>query len=300
MRRTNADYASMGVYSALSRLRRPRSYMGRVLLICFVGTHIPLIVMCIALLAMRGVSGPDFWLTILTLLVATLVATAVTLSCVYGMLAPVQKASAALQAYREHRTLPALPRHFTDEAGLMMAQVQDTLVELDTAIHDLARAADTDALTGIGNRRWLMRQLAEHFQRAQQQDAPLSVIIFDLDRFKSINDQYGHGTGDAVLIGVSRFVKSTIPSNSLFARSGGEEFCIVLPGSVLSQAADVARTLQRGIAAKAFGDLDQGFVTASFGVAAHRSGDETIGAVFGRADELLYRAKGEGRNQVVV
>ncbi len=289
----------MGIYSALNRLPWPRSYIGRILLVCFVGTHIPLLALSVFMIARSAATGAVFWGEFVVLLAATFVAAGATLVTVWGMMAPILAASRALEAYRDNRTLPSLPRHYTDEAGKMLIEVQETLEELNTAIHNLARAADTDALTSIGNRRWLVTRAAEQVARSRKGKAPFSLILFDLDRFKAINDRHGHATGDSVLIGVSRYIKASIAPTALFARTGGEEFCIILPATSLAHATQVAQELQAGVEAKAFASLPVGRVTASFGVASHEPVDTDFAATMARADEMLYRAKGAGRNRVV-
>jgi diguanylate cyclase (GGDEF)-like protein len=287
------------IYSLLNRLKRPRSYTGRILLICFIGTHIPLITFCLWVLTMDGASVQTYGTELVVLLIATLAGTALTLAAVREMLAPVRVASLALKAYQEQRQLPALRRNFSDEAGELLAQVQDTTEELDRALRSLARAADTDALTGIGNRRWLTRHANEQMSRALETRKPLSAILFDLDRFKAINDQNGHAKGDAVLVGVARFVKGALNPSYLFARTGGEEFCIVLPETSLSEAFDFATKLQDSMSKLSFGQLSAGVVTASFGVTAQKPGEQDVSILLSRADEMLYEAKSEGRNRVI-
>jgi diguanylate cyclase (GGDEF)-like protein len=286
------------IYRLFNRLRRPRSYVGRILLICFIGTHIPLLTFAIWSLAGNPAFGWHNWADLLILLLATLIGTALTFVLVHGMLAPVRRASQALAEYRQQKQLPALPRDLTDEAGFMMRQVQDTLEELDANVIRLARAAETDSLTGIGNRRWLTHRAEEQIARSHKYGTPLSAILFDLDRFKGINDQFGHAKGDAVLIGVSRYVKGELRSSDLFARTGGEEFCIVLPKSSLKEAVGVAKRIQKGLASLSIARLEPGMVTASFGVVERFPDEQDLSAFLRRADELLYHAKGEGRNQV--
>ena len=289
----------MKIYKLFNRLRWPRSYAGRVLLICFVGTHIPLITFgCWALLSRPGFEQAD-WLNLLVLLLATLAGTALTFVLVHSMLAPVRAVAQALSDYRQHRQIPALPRHLSDEAGYMLAQVQDTLEELDLTLIDLAHAAETDPLTGIGNRRWLVTHAEEQMARAHREQFPLCAVLFDLDRFKSINDQFGHAKGDAVLVEVARFVKGHLRSSHLFARTGGEEFCIVLPKTSLEAAVALATKIQTGLASLAVARLKAGAVTASFGVTEQQAEDKELSSLLKRTDDLLYQAKRTGRNQVV-
>lgn len=292
------DRQPMRIYRLFNKLKRPRSYAGRVLLICFVGTHIPLITLAVWALLTNPAFGRESWADLLVLLLATLAGTAITFLLVHGMLSPVRVVSQALGDYRQHKHLPALPRNLSDEAGYMLDQVQHTLEELDLTLNNLARAAETDPLTEIGNRRWLVSHAEEQIARAQRTQTPLCAILFDLDRFKAINDRYGHAKGDAVLVGVSRFVRSELRPFHLFARTGGEEFCIVLPRTSLNEAVALAEKIQSGLSSQSIARLDPGIVTASFGVVERESDEKDLSTLLRRADDLLYQAKNEGRNQV--
>ncbi len=130
---------------------------------------------------------------------------------------------------------------------------------------------------------------------AKHVDQPLSIIIFDIDHFKKINDTYGHLVGDTVLQQVSEVVRSNIRESEYFVRWGGEEFIILLPGTGLQGAQMVAEKIRRAIEAKEFDTV--GKVTCSFGVTQLLS-DDTISSFIERADEALYEAKHGGRNQV--
>jgi len=288
----------MKTYRLFNRLGRPRSYAGRILLICFVGTHIPLIAFAFWILLANPTLGREHWNELLVLLLATLAGTGLTFFFVNGMLAPVRVVSRALGDYRQNKQIPTLPRDLSDEAGHMLEQVQDAIEELDLTLTNLARAAETDPLTEIGNRRWLVSRAEEQIARAQRNQTPICAILFDLDRFKTINDQHGHAKGDAVLVGVARFVKTVLRPSHLFARTGGEEFCIVLPNTPLSEAVETARLIQEGLATRSIGRLTPGLVTASFGVVERSPEEKDLSALLRRADDLLYKAKNDGRNRV--
>lgn len=288
----------MKIYRLFNKLKRPRSYAGRILLICFVGTHIPLITFAIWVVIKNPAFGPESWADLLVLLLATLAGTAITFFLVHGMLEPVRVVFQALGDYRQNKQLPALPRNLTDEAGMMLDQVQDTLEELDLTLNNLARAAETDPLTEIGNRRWLVSRAEEQIARAQKTQTALCAVLFDLDRFKAINDRYGHAKGDAVLVGVARFVKGELRTSHLFARTGGEEFCIILPKTSLNEAVALATRIQKGLSGQSIARLDPGVVTASFGVVELEADEKDLSSLLRRADDLLYQAKNDGRNQV--
>jgi diguanylate cyclase (GGDEF)-like protein len=155
------------------------------------------------------------------------------------------------------------------------------------------REAMTDGLTGLLNRRALFAAM----------DTPLqpgaAVIMFDLDHFKSINDQLGHAAGDAVLEGFAALVKSELRRDDLAARVGGEEFCVVLRDLSKRSAAGVAERIRAGLAATRT-PTERGVAetTLSAGVAISSVDGEPFEVVLKRADDALYAAKSAGRNRV--
>ena len=157
----------------------------------------------------------------------------------------------------------------------------------------------TDPLTGIANRRRLMERGEEEIARIQRFSQPLSVIMIDLDHFKKINDDHGHAVGDEVLKEAARACVSALRDIDLVARSGGEEFAVLLPQTPLARGLEVAERLRLAIAAIAVpaagGKIT---VTASLGVAEFDANDTSIDQVMARADRALYRSKAEGRNRI--
>ncbi|MDF2558343.1 MAG: hypothetical protein K0R71_2171 [Bacillales bacterium] len=152
-----------------------------------------------------------------------------------------------------------------------------------------------DKLTGIYNRNFLDSRIIEEIERVNRHDGNLSMIYFDLDLFKKVNDTYGHRQGDAVLKEVARVVSGELRASDIFARWGGEEFAILMPETTLTGAIAVAEKLR--IALENVVHPVVGKVTSSFGVAEYFS-DEYIGSWFNRADNELYIAKVNGRNRV--
>ena len=156
----------------------------------------------------------------------------------------------------------------------------------------LQALAERDVLIGLYNRRAGERFLATLLAHARDDAA---LVLFDIDHFKRINDAHGHPAGDAVLIEVGRRCSAQLGRDDIFARWGGEEFLVVLPGIGGNDAGAMAERLRAAIAASPIAPV--GTVTASFGVTAVRAGD-TLAQVVQRADEALYRAKAGGRNRV--
>ncbi|QTL03864.1 GGDEF domain-containing protein [Aquabacter sp. L1I39] len=166
---------------------------------------------------------------------------------------------------------------------------------------ELRRLAGTDALTGLGNRRMFMERGEAAFHHALLSGARLSVLIFDMDRFKWINDRHGHAAGDAVLREVSGRCRAELRPHDVFARLGGEEFAILISGADLEGAERVAHRLARAIASAPVHTPTAPLeVRASFGVASLTPEDANLEAIIERADRALYLAKARGRNMVVV
>lgn len=160
----------------------------------------------------------------------------------------------------------------------------------------LEKQATTDALTGIFNRMKFNKTLTNEIQRTERYNTPLSLIIFDIDHFKQVNDTYGHLAGDNVLKNLAKLVVSNLREIDIFARWGGEEFVIQTPETALDGAIKLAEKLRSKIENYDFSEPKK--VTTSFGVTTFQRGDNSISFV-NRADEALYRAKEGGRNQVV-
>jgi diguanylate cyclase (GGDEF)-like protein len=156
-----------------------------------------------------------------------------------------------------------------------------------------ASEARVDALTGLANRRALEEILAAEISRAQRFAHQLAVVLLDLDRFKEINDSFGHAAGDVMLRAVSRLLTSLARQGDTVARWGGEEFVVVLPETDLAGAQRFAERLRRTIEAHAVGDMK---TSASCGVATMLP-EDSVEELLGAADQALYRAKSNGRNR---
>jgi two-component system cell cycle response regulator len=159
--------------------------------------------------------------------------------------------------------------------------------------------ASIDALTGAFNKRYFDETFAKEVQRSQQQRMPLSIVIFDIDFFKKINDTYGHPAGDAVLKNVSSAVSAQLREGDALFRVGGEEFVLVLsatPRDLAAQAAEALRGMIESLVTDFMGTRIA--ATLSLGVAELSEAEEPA-ALYQRADERLYAAKRGGRNRVV-
>ncbi len=155
----------------------------------------------------------------------------------------------------------------------------------------------TDQLTGLHNRRYFDDHFELEKQRVQRYGNVLCLIMIDIDHFKSINDQYGHQVGDAVLKEFSLLLRKNIRSNDILSRWGGEEFIILLPGTTLSNSLLIAEKIRKAISLRQFSKI--GKMSASFGVSEVDSNSASNREAIHRADKALYQAKREGRNRVV-
>jgi diguanylate cyclase (GGDEF)-like protein len=171
------------------------------------------------------------------------------------------------------------------------------ITKIEREKNELKKLAITDTLTGVFNRKKLMESLHAEINRTQRYKTPLSIIMFDIDHFKSINDIHGHDAGDYVLKDISKIVSQNIRENDVFVRWGGEEFLIVAPETDINHAKLLADKLRTMIREFHFDKI--GNISSSFGVAQFNE-EEDMGNFIKRVDNILYKAKKGGRDKVEV
>ena len=169
--------------------------------------------------------------------------------------------------------------------------------KLELAYKEVERLSVTDPLTGLLNRLHLDAALNQELARCERQQGCFSLILLDIDRFKSVNDRFGHLVGDSVLVEVARVLTNNMRRADLLGRWGGEEFLVVCTDTNVEAAAVVAEKLRAAVAANDIAVA--GAQTASFGATSYRPND-TIEVMMGRADAALYKAKEAGRNRFVI
>ncbi|MBP6899712.1 MAG: GGDEF domain-containing protein [Burkholderiaceae bacterium] len=176
--------------------------------------------------------------------------------------------------------------------------------QLGQANAELSALASTDALTGLPNRRVFDQTISKEWYRAQRDATPLALMMIDVDRFKQLNDLFGHQTGDAYLALVGKVIRDNVRrAGDMAARYGGEEFAVVLPGTSAAGALEIAEIIRRAVAAADTRAIVEGGypVTASIGVAATvPMAGGGAAALVHSADAALYQAKRNGRNRVEI
>jgi diguanylate cyclase (GGDEF)-like protein len=160
------------------------------------------------------------------------------------------------------------------------------------------RNAQTDALTGLGNRHWMRTMFEREVTRALHANKALCLMMIDVDNFKAFNDQYGHVAGDSVLVAVAEALREFLRPTDLVARFGGDEFAVLLPELHIKQARQTAERIRQQIAALSPPSLATA-VTVSIGLA-DRTPDDDVATLVQRADAAMYEAKEAGRNRVAV
>ena len=202
--------------------------------------------------------------------------------------------SALLAARRWQWTAIAL-------GSLLVALLFALVMRQVARARNLSVLASTDPLTGVANRRRIERFGVQAVAQARSRHQPLTVLTFDIDHFKQVNDAHGHLVGDRVLIRLAQACQGALRHGDLLGRTGGEEFLVVLPDTRLAQALPIAQRLRAAAAGLDLSDVPgQAPVTISLGLAELRAADVDLVDLLARADGALYRAKSEGRDRIEV
>jgi len=179
-------------------------------------------------------------------------------------------------------------------------ELKYTRDELKKALVELEKLATTDSLTGISNRRHLLTLAEREFQRARRYRHPFSLLMLDIDHFKSINDTYGHAAGDEALKLMADVTRNALRQVDIFGRFGGEEFVVFLPETPLRDAVTVADRIREAIASAPLTIQNaEARMTVSIGVSTYQDDEPSLDTLLMRADKALYEAKQRGRDRVV-
>jgi len=184
---------------------------------------------------------------------------------------------------------------------LTVVGIAEDITEKKQLEDELQRLATTDVLTQSSNRRHFFECAQREFEQARLQGTPMAFLLLDVDDFKLVNDTYGHQEGDVVLQRIAECGRTTLRRGDLFGRIGGEEFAAVFPGCAPDMAKQIAERLQREIQRLVFTRDDKTFgITASQGLTNLGKQDQSLEALFARADAAMYQAKRQGKNQIVL
>jgi len=276
----------MWLYSAMAGVF-PRSFMAKVFFVAFVGTHVPLLALLVWAIAGQDVFPGERVQVLGIALIATLAGTAATLLALHEVLKPIYLVEQTIRAFESERAAAPLPFGFHDQVGRLMSSTNRLILAVDDRIDTERRAAETDPLTGLLNRRGFDARVPE--------GAPGAMLILDIDGFKGVNDRYGHAVGDTVLRDLAVILTGTLRRRDVLARLGGEEFGVFLPGLTIGDAREAAERLRSAVAGQLRAEVEP--VTVSVGVAIARAGLSRE-ALISEADRGLYAAKQGGRNRV--
>ncbi|MBU0945125.1 MAG: diguanylate cyclase [Proteobacteria bacterium] len=193
-----------------------------------------------------------------------------------------------------------LPIHKNDELGLATRMFNEMVAELKQNHAKLEQLATTDSLTQLANRKEIMRKLCQHFEHYQRYATEFSILMIDIDHFKKINDTYGHLAGDAVLRQLAMIFQETLRNVDMAGRYGGEEFLVILAETSGEKAQHTGERIRQAVERHTFiYDNNPLKITISIGIARILEEEKNENSLVSRADQALYRAKGNGRNQVV-
>jgi diguanylate cyclase len=226
--------------------------------------------------------------------------------------AHLDKASASLDTVQSEDSIRAVVEHLITATREVMdnnRKLEDRLTVARSEVDNLQRNLESvraesyqDPLTTLSNRKHYDMMIQRAITLARATDAPLSLLVIDIDHFKRFNDTFGHLTGDQVLRLVGLSLKQNIKGNDIASRYGGEEFTVILPGTTLAGATSVADQIRRAVMSKELVKRSTGEnlgrITISIGVALLNPNDD-LRSVYERADQCLYAAKRGGRNMVV-
>lgn len=231
--------------------------------------------------------------SLLTLVAATLFGLVMT----KRLLRPLNQLLSAVRAVSSGDLRVQVPAETRDEWGMLAAAFNRMVNEISSHQRRLETRASTDCLTKVFNRGFFEERLGLELAWARRTGSPLSILLADIDDFKSYNDTFGHPAGDEVLATAAALLREAVRDCDLVARYGGEEFVVILPNTDCDMALTVAERVRRAVENYPFANRA---VTVSIGVACFPlHGSDAVSLVV-RADEALYRAKGAGKNRVVL
>jgi diguanylate cyclase (GGDEF)-like protein len=284
----------LGVYAFLARRNWPKSYLGKIMLVAFLGIHIPLLTLFFYDVSNSSLNFEVKLWTLLVALVATLGGMAITLFILNQLLKPITLTYRGLRQYLEKNTIPVLPTKFTDEAGILMADTMYTITRLDDLINQLKH---NDPLTSLPNRTQFVTTVEQLLAAETQPAKAITLMIMDLDGFALINNSLGRQSGDLLLRQAAQRLQSAAQGANAVARTGSDEFAVVYTG--LDSLEDVAARLQNILAAFTAPFVVEAsdiYLSVCVGIATHTNEPAHANQLLENADVALRGAKAQGRN----
>ncbi|MBE9044059.1 EAL domain-containing protein [Pleurocapsales cyanobacterium LEGE 10410] len=284
---------SLKFYSLVSRWTFPKTYPGKIMLVAFIGTHIPLIVLIIDAAFSSATTPRAIVSTLIITLIATLVGTAATLYAIHHLLSPVVLTSKVLRKYLKQRQRTNLPNNFQDEVGTLMADTNRTLGKLDEIIEHLT---DYDSLTGLPNRELFQTHLQQAIQTTAE-DQQFALIVLDIDSLKEINSTLGRIVGDLLLRKVAQRIISYIEPGDVVARFGGDEFAILRTNIINSDSAIILSNRLLESLSEPFSLYGKEIhCAAKIGITIYPFDGTSIEQLLQNADTAIHQAKQESLN----
>lgn len=282
------------LYSLLSKFTYFNSYKGKIMLIAFLGTHVPLLSLLIYFVSSISFTIDVKVRVIAIALLATLIGTALTLYSLHNLLAPITLTFLALRHYLNNRQLPNLPTNFTDEVGILMADTDYTLKKLDEIIEYIA---NYDELTRLPNRVLFHDRLQQTLAQSQNNQI-FAVISLSLDSLKNINSALGHDIGDLILRSAAQKLTNCISDNDLLARLGSNNFAIIRKNiNSVDEIVDLAKYIISELNKPIAINNSEIFNNISIGISIYPNDRTEVGKLLGNAIMAMQRAKQQGQNK---
>lgn len=282
------------LYSVLSTFPGLNSYKGKIMLIAFLGTHVPLLSLLIYFVISTSFTIDVKVRIIAIALLATLISTALTLYALQNLLAPVTLTFLALRHYLNNRQLPNLPTNFTDEAGVLMADTSHTLKKLDEIIEHIA---SYDELTGLPNRVLFHDRLQQVLAQSQNNQL-FSVISLSLGSLKSINNTLGYKVGDLMLRSAAQKLNHWICDSDILARFDGNKFAIIQTNiESIDEVVKLAEEIIHDLSKPVLISNTEVLSSVSIGISIYPSDHTEINELLSNATTAMDQAKQQGQNR---
>lgn len=282
------------LYSVLSKVSYFNSYKGKIMLVAFLGTHIPLLSLLIYFITTTSFTIDTKVRVIAIAGLATLIGTALTLYALHNLLAPVTLTFLALRHYFNSRQLPSLPTNFTDEVGILMADTSHTLKKLDDIIEHIA---SYDQLTGLPNQ-VLFHDRLQQILAQNQNDRLFAVVSLSLDPLKNINNVLGHEIGNSMLRSAAQKITNCINDKDILVRLESNKFALIQTNiKTVDEIVDLVEKIINSLSTSVTIDNKEIFSSVSVGISVYPSDLTEIDRLLSNSIMAMEKAKQQGQNK---